>query len=285
MRQSKGNDVLAIFLLTGTNLLAAFTIPLWLKALLSGSDYNINVDIGKIIWQMMVTVVAPAAVGKMMRDFIPAVCRFATTYKEELSMFSVANLAFIVWQTLSGAQPILIQQQFVNIVYIILSAIVMHIIYLIINFMLVKFVFKMPVEEGLAVVIMGSQKSAPVAVTVITYLTTDVATQGLLSVPCIIAQLAQIFMGAAYAPYLAKRVTKIQATRKEKELEEAEASAMVAGDAVAVAVEEGKAVEAVVADDVAVVEMTAIKIDSEVLINGVDGAADAGVSTISNSQR
>ena len=74
-------------------------------------------------------------------------------------------------------------------------------------------------------VIMGSQKSAPVAVTIITYITSDGTIQGLLSVPCVIGQLVQIFMGAAFAPWVAKRVMKIKAARKvaEKEKEEAEA--------------------------------------------------------------
>jgi hypothetical protein len=40
------------------------------------------------------------------------------------------------------------------------------------------------------------------------YLTSDVSEQGLLSVPCIIGQLAQIFMGAAFAPWLSRVVAR-----------------------------------------------------------------------------
>lgn len=53
------------------------------------------------------------------------------------------------------------------------------------------------------------------------YLTSDVTEQGLLAVPCISGQLLQIFMGAAFAPSLARWVTR----REEKEKVEAEAAA------------------------------------------------------------
>lgn len=56
---------------------------------------------------------------------------------------------------------------------------------------------RLPVREAIAVFIMGSQKSAPVAVTVIMYITTDTRQRGLLSVPAIIGQLTQIFVGCA----------------------------------------------------------------------------------------
>ena len=39
-----------------------------------------------------------------LRDLCPPVRRFVTKYKTALSLFSTANLAFIVWQVLSSAQ-------------------------------------------------------------------------------------------------------------------------------------------------------------------------------------
>lgn len=59
---------------------------------------------------------------------------------------------------------------------------------------------RLPVKEAIAVLIMGSQKSAPVAVTVISYIPSDTRQRGLLSVPATVGQLTQIFMGCARAP-------------------------------------------------------------------------------------
>jgi sodium/bile acid cotransporter 7 len=64
-----------------------------------------------------------------------------------------------------------------------------------------------------AIVIMASQKSAPVAVTVISYITSDPAAQGLLAIPCIVGQLVQIFLGAAMAPPIARRVEQCNAVQ------------------------------------------------------------------------
>jgi sodium/bile acid cotransporter 7 len=224
VRQSGGNDTLATMMMTATSLLSVFTIPLWLKAILGGSatssdgtSYSLSIDIGSMLWRLAVTVLAPALVGKALREFVPPVQRFAKRFKEPLGMLAVACLAFIVWQTLSGAQALLLQQQFVDILYVIIAGVVQHLVYLAFNIAAVVLVFKMRIEEGIAVVVMSSQKSAPVAVTVITFITSDIGTQGLLSLPCIVGQLAQIFMGAAYAPFVKKRVVKVQARRKAAE--------------------------------------------------------------------
>ena len=224
VRSAGGNDTLATMLMTGTSLLSVFTIPLWLKALLGssstasdGSTFSLAIDVGQMFWQLVVTVLVPALVGKAARELVGPARRFATKWKQALGMLSVLCLAFIVWQTLSGAQALLVAQQFVQILYVILAAIAQHLVYLAFNVAVLAAVFKMPVEEGVAVAIMGSQKSAPVAVTAITYVTKDAGIQGLLSVPCIVGQLAQIFLGAAYAPWVARRVKRVQAARKEAE--------------------------------------------------------------------
>jgi predicted Na+-dependent transporter len=74
------------------------------------------------------------------------------------------------------------------------------------NAIIVYFIARMPPKEAVAVIVMASQKSAPVAVTAITFLTNDIAVQGLLSLPCIVGQLAQVFSGAVLAPFVARRV-------------------------------------------------------------------------------
>ena len=77
----------------------------------------------------------------------------------------------------------------------------MHLIYLVFNASVIKIlshpVVDLPLVDGIAVLIMSSQKSAPVAVTVISYLTADIIQQGLFAIPAIVGQIAQIFIGAA----------------------------------------------------------------------------------------
>ncbi len=64
----------------------------------------------------------------------------------------------------------------------------------------------MPLPEAVAITIMASQKSAPVAVTTISYITSDTATQGLLSIPAVVGQLSQIFIGSLLVNVYAKQI-------------------------------------------------------------------------------
>lgn len=87
----------------------------------------------------------------------------------------------------------------------------------------------MPLPEMIATVVMGSQKSAPVAVTVIGYLDVTLSQAGLLTVPCVAGQICQIFIGSAMAPFLAKRMENYKAVQLE-EVEAAKVAALENGD-------------------------------------------------------
>ena len=77
----------------------------------------------------------------------------------------------------------------------------------------------MSYPEAVATVVMSSQKSAPVAVTVISNIAQGTAAIGLLVIPCVIGQIAQIFMGAALSPLFAKRVGALQESTAAVRLE------------------------------------------------------------------
>ena len=76
--------------------------------------------------------------------------------------------------------------------------------------------------EAIAVVIVSSQKSAPVAVTLISYVTGDTVAQGLLALPSIVGQLTQIFIGSAISALVNKYVsldhmmTEVSAYKREE---------------------------------------------------------------------
>jgi solute carrier family 10 (sodium/bile acid cotransporter), member 7 len=150
-------------------------------------------------------VLVPTVIGKLLRSFSQRVRTFVAAHKTGLSIFSHVNLALIIWQNLrcrsllrvsgrghsqgvrchvgdmpanfccksarclfhSASREDLVHQRFVNILLIIVASAVVHLIYLVFNAAAVL-ALRLPVREGIAVLIMASQKSAPVAVTVIT---------------------------------------------------------------------------------------------------------------------
>ncbi|EIE20487.1 hypothetical protein COCSUDRAFT_43922 [Coccomyxa subellipsoidea C-169] len=201
---AKGNQALALLLTVATNLLGIVTVPYELKLILLGSNV-VSVDPGSLVVKLIFTVLVPTVIGKAACSLSSSLDAAVRRHKVALSLFSHTNLALIIWQTLSGARDVLVAQPFHRVVLVILASVVMHLIYLAFNAVVVG-VFRFPVKEGIAVLIMASQKSAPVAVTVISYITPDITQQGLFSVPAIVGQLAQIFMGSLLIRYLSRLV-------------------------------------------------------------------------------
>ncbi|EFJ52598.1 hypothetical protein VOLCADRAFT_86859 [Volvox carteri f. nagariensis] len=242
-----GNRAMALLLTVGTNALAVFTMPPELRLLLppghagKGStaggpaELKMDVQVTDLLIKLAITVLVPFILGKFAREAWPAAERFAKTYRVGLSLTSTTSLAFVVWQTLSAARDLLLAQRPGPVFAMMGLAVSMHLLYLLGNYLVVWFVLRAPLREAIAVVIMASQKSAPVAVTTITFMTRDAAQQGLLSLPAIVGQLCQIFIGAALAKWLARVVERSEKAEEEVAREEAAAVAAVA----AVAAEAG----------------------------------------------
>lgn len=166
-----------------TNLLGIVTVPYELKLVLSSTPASstvVSVDPQNLVVKLLLTVLVPSVLGKLARDFSRPVRDFVTKYKTQLSLFSTLNLAAIVWQTLSGARDTLLQQAFTSVLLVVLLSSGLHVVLLALN-AVVKYVLRLPFREGTAVLIMSSQKSAPVAVTVISYLTPNLTQQGLMA--------------------------------------------------------------------------------------------------------
>ena len=72
-------------------------------------------------------------------------------------------------------------------------ALTVHIIFLTLNFTVTS-LLKMPLPEKKAVVICASQKTLPIAITVLGFLPPAVGEEGVMAIACIIAQLTQILV-------------------------------------------------------------------------------------------
>jgi solute carrier family 10 (sodium/bile acid cotransporter), member 7 len=184
-------------------------IPLWLKAMLGGRHHGVslNIDFWDIFVKLLISFLVPTLIGKALRELVPPVYGFQKKYKKVLSVTSNSMLALIIWQTLSSGRDIIVEATTGDMLLIIVSTALVHIFYLICNTLAVV-ALRVPLPEAIAAVIMASQKSAPVAVTVITYMTSDTRTQGVIAVPCVIGQLIQIFIGQPIAHYLADVVAR-----------------------------------------------------------------------------
>jgi sodium/bile acid cotransporter 7 len=202
---SRGNVALALSLTVATNALGVVTVPYFLRALLQGSAVG-YVDAADLATKLALTALAPAVAGAALRHFFTPVEAWVRRRKVGLSLFSHGNLACIVWQTMSSAAHTLLAQNPGSIFAVLAVAAAIHLLLLASMHVLATRVLRLPAREGVALVIMCSQKSAPVAVAVITYLTRSAAQQGLFALPALVGQLTQIFVGSALSRRFAKCV-------------------------------------------------------------------------------
>ena len=205
---AKGNQALALALTVVTNLLGILTVPYLLRAVMTGSPAAsaIRIDPADLAIKLVFTVLVPTAVGAAARRASPRLAAWVGAHRTALSLFSHCNIICIVWQTLSAASAVLLRQRPADVFAVIAAAAGLHLAMLAAMHAIVAHGLRLAPRERVAVVIMSAQKSAPVAVTVITYITRSAAQQGLLAIPALVGQLTQIFIGSALARALAKQV-------------------------------------------------------------------------------
>ncbi|GAX83861.1 hypothetical protein CEUSTIGMA_g11286.t1 [Chlamydomonas eustigma] len=209
VRTCQGNESVALLLIITSNMLGVLTMPIWVKFMFVGYDtegLSLNVDIADLLIHLSLTILAPSVVGKGLQEGFSRIKAFAKRFRTHLSLLSTSLLALVIWQTLSGARNTIFQSQYGYILAVIAIASAVHIFYLIANYYALRLFFKVDMYEAVALFLLSSQKSAPVAVTLISYITSDPKVQGLMAVPCITGQLAQIFIGTLISPIIAKRV-------------------------------------------------------------------------------
>lgn len=211
----QGNVGLAIFLTVASNVIGVIFVPLWLKVMLSTGTagiHNLDINIADIFVKLLLSNFVPTALGKLLRDLCPPVGRWVKAHRTLLSIINNTNLALIIWQTLSSARDIIVNTSFGTMLLVFLAALLIHTIYLVFNSVCTK-AMRIPLPERVATIIMASQKSAPVAVTAVSYITPDPVVQGLLAVPAVTGQLLQIFIGQPLAHFLATKIERWQAAQ------------------------------------------------------------------------
>jgi sodium/bile acid cotransporter 7 len=166
---------------------------------------SLNINIADIFVKLLLSNFVPTLLGKLLRDCVKPVGAWVKQHRTLLSIINNTSLAFIIWQTLSSAREYIINSTFGTMLLVFVSALLIHVLYLVFNSVVVK-VLRVPTPEAVSTIIMASQKSAPVAVTAISYITPDPVVQGLLAVPAVTGQLLQIFVGQPLAHFMATKV-------------------------------------------------------------------------------
>ncbi len=192
--QARGNVALALLLTVSTNLIGVFSVP-FVLALLLESAGQVELSAGDLLVKLCLFILLPLLAGKFLQRFIG---EWAQRNRANLTMLSNAALISIPWTKISESSQQLAQIALTSLLVLAVFGLLIHIVYLLLNDGVCRALrFALPLRK--AVVLMASQKTLPVAMTVLAFLPVPAETKGLIAIPCITFHLGQIFLDAVIA--------------------------------------------------------------------------------------
>jgi len=193
VEQAGGNTALALMLTVLSNILGILTVPFAIQ-LTIGSEFDASIDAVNLLLKLLFTILLPLGFGKGLRETSPKVAKFVSENRSFCSLVKNAACTGIVWLSLSHSRKELVSQKAHEIASLVVLCSLIHVAFLTFNFACC-YLIGLRRRELMSVVILASQKTFPVSLAVISYLDPDqVGSVGLLTIPCIIAHMSQLFI-------------------------------------------------------------------------------------------
>ena len=195
--QARGNVALALLLTVLTNTAGIFTVPFVLAHLLSSLG-QVELSAGDLFAKLCLSILLPLGIGKYLRRFA---VDWLDAQRARLSLASNAALISIPWMKFSESSGQLAAVEPVSLLILVVSGLAIHALYLLLNGGICV-LLQLEAAARRAVVLMTSQKTLPVAMTVLAFLPDSAVSpelKGLIAIPCIVFHLGQIFTDAVIA--------------------------------------------------------------------------------------
>ncbi len=196
--ESKGNTGLAIFLTVVTNMLGIVTVPYALRLIIL-TDKKQTIDAAsldqvRLVLGLVYQVLIPLTAGKIVQELVPSVRPWLERHKFFVKLIVCMSVALIVWQSVSRSAEDIMSIAWYSIFQLIAAGIILHLVFLSFNFCMATSVFKFDVPDRRCIIIMCSQKTLPITLAVISSSGGPVGSEGLMSIPPIIAHMSQILI-------------------------------------------------------------------------------------------
>jgi sodium/bile acid cotransporter 7 len=185
---------LAVLLTALTNLVGIFTVP-FLLTVLVGAFGEVELSAGELLGQLILSILLPLAAGKGLRHLLVP---WIEPRRYGIGLVSNVALISVPWMKFSQSSESLARMAVAVLAGIILAGLLIHGLYLAFNLVTTRMLgFPPPVRK--AVVFLASQKTLPVALTVLAFLPVPETVKGLVAIPCVTSHLSQIFVDAVIA--------------------------------------------------------------------------------------
>ncbi|CAE7514646.1 BASS4 [Symbiodinium pilosum] len=194
--QAKGNVSLAVLLTTITNLLGVATMPWSVSKIFAA---KVPIKPAEMLFELIWLTLVPLIVGMGLREVVPAAKSFAKTNKKVLGLCQNSCILLVVLLMTSSAQPKIVTTDSFDLSCALAIAAGIHLVYRVLGYFSAT-AAKLEPREWVTVVLMSSQKSLPVCVSVMSALPATLrANSGLMIVPCIMAHASQLIIDSILA--------------------------------------------------------------------------------------
>ncbi|ANG64132.1 bile acid:sodium symporter [Marinobacterium aestuarii] len=189
-RVAGGKAIWALFLTLGLNFLGILTIPLLLSTLVGSS---IELSPWPLLFKLLQIVLLPFVLGLLLRPLLGALIQAPW-----LGVVPTVSVIATVWITLSASEASLYQLSLLALAGIAVLAFVLHGLLLLLS-MLAARLLSLQAAERSALMLTASQKTLPVAVSVLVGLGSST---GVAVISCILFHLLQLLFDSLLAPRL-----------------------------------------------------------------------------------
>merc|ERR1711879_806991 len=180
--QAKGNVSLAILLTSVTNVLGVFTMS-WSSSHVFSTSVAISPlsMLGELIFLTLI----PLVIGMILRRFVGPLREFAKRNKKPLGLTQNSMILLVVLLMISKAQKGIFAASGADLTLCLVLAGSVHLIYRVLGYV-VATAARLGPEDWVTIVLMCSQKSLPVCVSVLAALPAkEKEMSGLFIIPCI----------------------------------------------------------------------------------------------------
>lgn len=209
VERARGNVALAIFLTVSASMLSTVTIPVVLPAVLSTGSLSadLSIDPVPLLVRLLLLVLVPLLAGMACRSVRPFL-QWAERHRTLLRSAALAGLICIPWMKVSAASERMPEVGVARLALVLLVGVLLHVVFLVAS--AAAALAGAPASDRgsrVAVLIMGSEKTMGVLLTVLTLIEDDIGdlSPGLAFVPVVMAHLSQILIDAVIAQRFADK--------------------------------------------------------------------------------
>ncbi|KIZ05282.1 hypothetical protein MNEG_2671 [Monoraphidium neglectum] len=201
-QQIGGNVALALLLTVSTNMLGVFTMPFTLPALLGPAlAGSVRLEPLPLLVKLVKTILVPSLVGASIRAFVPGAAAFVDARKKYLTYSNALLLALVPWTQISKAVAQRVPLEAGSLLVAAAAGVGVHLAFLALNIGACRLLRLGGPDPAAAlavrraVILVGSVKTLPVAVSVLASLGPALGPMaGVAVVPAMSAHLSQIII-------------------------------------------------------------------------------------------